>query len=52
MCDWIDICESDEHPLKAPFPILFTKEGINICVNDKHPAKTFSLIEVMVEGSV
>ena len=35
----IDICDNDEHPLKAESPISFTEEGIVICVNDEHSSK-------------
>ena len=37
--DGILICESDEHPLKAEFPIKVTDDGIVICDNDEHPLK-------------
>ncbi len=35
----IEICVSDEHLLKAPFPIEVIEEGIEICVSNEHSLK-------------
>ena len=50
---WIfPVIINDLTPLKTPFPIEVTEEGIEICVNDEHPEKAEFPIEVTEEGIV
>lgn len=35
----MEIFSSDEHPLKALFPIVVTDDGMEIFTSDEHPLK-------------